>query len=363
MRKFILAAALAFAELALHSPVVAAQTHDVTAPTNSYAQYQLPVLANATLFDARGEQFELYWSKNTDPLGLCSVGPLPVNVYPIRNSGVANGIAYGTQDARWLGGLILGDISMQFDRRLYDTAPYCNSASWLSTSNVSVGQEIRQVRIDRAWDAIRISGDNCKLTVGLCDDVIDEVWLSNVRDDCIENDDFSGLVLTDSLLDGCFAGISATNSCASCPSPRPHDVIQVDGVLMRLQGFPYTYDADGPTGPGGLAMTMHHIGPFKIYPALGPSVVIHDSVIAFEYYDGTRYASWAEGWGRIASCSNNYLLWMPDTPFPLPEGTTAYPPSCFTILKGAAARVFWEQHKADWIAAHPTIQRAPGDPQ
>lgn len=334
-------------------------TVKVAPPADPYSRWEPGVHAPGTVFDARGVTFHLRHSSNPNPEGVCRYsGPdeLPTNSYPIVNPGVAPaGEPLGTPDACFQGGLVQGEISLSADMFVWSSQPkgYCNSAAMDLKSNVSTHQVVEGTRIDRVWDGIRFNGKNCSQTPGLCHHRIRHVWISNARDDCIENDGLGGLAIEDSLLDGCFAGISADpGRCTTCPLPhRETDEIHLSGVLMRLRAFPYTYEG---------AHQMHHVGAFKIHRKYGPDLAIENSVIAFEFYTPDRHGFWDVGWKRIRRCSNNYLLWLSDEPFPSALGFPS-PPGCFKILKGQVARAFWQERRVAWIARHKDIMRAKDD--
>jgi hypothetical protein len=333
----------------------------VSPPAKPYARWEPGVQVPGTVFDATGKTFHLRHSSNPDPDGACRYkgpGELTTNPYAIVNPGTNQaGKQFGTPDACFKGGRIVGEVSLTADMKLWgDQAKgYCNSAALDLKSNSSTRQVVEGMRIDRVWDGIRFNGQNCKDNPGLCRNVIRDVWVSNARDDCVENDGLGGLTISNSLFDGCFAGISSDpGGCKKCP-PRhkDKDEIRLDGVLLRLQGFPYTYKGK---------LQDHHVGAFKIHEKYGPSLVIENSVIAFEYYHPDRLAFWKSGWRRIKSCKNNYLLWLPDAPFP---ANKRFPrsPSCFKLLTGAEARAKWDEVRSAWIADHPDVMRVKGDPK
>src|SRR6202008_907972 len=107
------------------------------------------------------------------------------------------------------------------------------------------------------------------------------------------------------------------------------------------------------------ALGNHLLAPFKFDDTYAPSLVVNNSIIAFDLNETTRYSRWKTGWGYIKSCSNNQLLWLSDAPFPsyLPK-----PPPCFTVKTGAAARTIWDQARTAWIARPPEVARVAGDP-
>lgn len=68
------------------------------------------------------------------------------------------------------------------------------------------------LRVDRAEDGFAPLGDGFALR---------NAYLSNIRDDCVENDFFSGGRIEDSLLDGCYTGISVDSTVRTfAPSPE-----------------------------------------------------------------------------------------------------------------------------------------------
>ena len=66
--------------------------------------------------------------------------------------------------------------------------------------------------------------------------VLRNAYISNIRDDCVEADYLSAGRIEDSLLDGCYAGISVDP--VTRPSPKNPEPLVLDGVLMRLKPFP-----------------------------------------------------------------------------------------------------------------------------
>ena len=360
MRKTI--QAVAAAALALFAAPALAHTHDVTAPA-PLVQWVTGVHPQGDVFDATDETFYLRHSSNPDPAGACNysgTGALPVQRYPIQNPGTSTtGTPFGTQDARWIGGRVIGEVSITGDGSIMG---YCNSAGIEFKSNISTAQVIERVRIDRVWDGIRVNMDPCKNAPGTCQQTVRQVWITNARDDAIENDGMGGLLVDDSLLDGVFSGISATpGTCSTCPpSHRLTDTITLRDSLLRLRGFPYT-----STGLGGY-QPKYHVAPFKIDATLGPGIVIENSVIAAEFYmSSVGYAHWNNFFAHVDSCTGSEFLWLSDTAFP----PASFPPlpswwaSCFTVLTGTAAWESWNNARTQWIMDHPLVERMAWDPQ
>jgi hypothetical protein len=331
------------------------KTIKVVQPNSPYAKWVPGAHPPGTVFDMSGVTFRLRASSNPDPDGIChytDADKIPTNSYPVMNP---EGNNSGTVDACFRGGRIIGEISPTVDRTVWGSkGGYCNSAAVFMKNGSSTRQKIEAIRVDRVWDAFRMGGANC-WKPGLCHNLIRSVWVSNVRDDCVENDKLGGLTIQDSLFDGCYSGISADpGPCKKCTASESHkdtDTIELDGVLLRLQEFPQTLQ-------GKKASNL--LAPFKLNGRYAPQFVVNDSIIAFASYDPTRIIRWSTGWERIKSCRNNQLLWLSDAPFP-PNPKFPLPPSCFTVKTGAAARAIWNDARAAWIARHSDIARVEGD--
>ena len=96
-----------------------------------------------------------------------------------------------------MGGTINGEIDQTSDwRTVYD---HGNSAGVRIED--SPNATIEDWRISNTWDAIRVSWNSQNF-------LIQDVWVTNARDDAIENDRLLSGTIRDSLFDGVFAGLS-----------------------------------------------------------------------------------------------------------------------------------------------------------
>lgn len=297
------------------------------------------------LYDARGAKFVFNNSKNPNPVhGYdCRSGNDEISKYPI--------IIENVTDSRWVGGHVQGFLPLHS----YWESTYCNGAAYLAYANV-VSLRVSNLRVDGAWDGIRMSegsgGDNGEAYKRKS--VIDGVWLSNIRDDCIENDDYSLLDVKNSLLDGCFSGISmdaGRHGCKNniyCVQMYSNHALLIDGLLLRMRAFKHKQsgiDFNGVDAP------LYHQAFIKL-TLDSPTYVVSNSVFAFDFYTPTYRERIVNQWRKISDCNNNYLLWMSDLSFPKDY---PLPPSCFTIIKGAEARVFWGRVKSEWLNRHKII--------
>lgn len=282
-------------------------------------------LAQGAVIDARSALFRVANSGQSAPTSAlpCDSGDLVVNPYPlqIRNSA----------DVTVLGGVFAGEVPQTSDWQ--DT--YCNSAA--IDVRDGPGVTVEAVRMRRLWDALRFSKDSNRF-------VLRGSWISETRDDCIENDYLNAGRIEDMLLDGCFAGLSMRPPKGE-DRTAAGDAVVLRGVLMRMQGYLYKGE-------------QHEAPPFKVIEA-APRIAIHDSILAMGDAETLSKARVAIGWAQIGECSDNLLLWTSDAPWP---EDLAPPPACFQVVKGAEARAIWQQARQNWINCHPDIQRFPEDP-
>ena len=299
-------------------------THVLPAPADPYAETTLDGLPRGTVVDASGPVLRVANSRTPDPRPgrTCEDGQRPVNPYPLkvdRSPGVV------LRGARVAGEVPLGSDWEQ---------TYCNSAAILLRD--SPDTRIDGVRITRAWDGIRVSRGSAGFAIA-------GAWLDDVRDDCIENDFLLPGRVTDSLLDGCFVGISTRppEGEARRSDGRP---LVLDAVLMRSETF--LYKGRRLEGP-----------PFKA-DAAGPRIEIRDSIVALGNPRSVSADRMRLAWSLIGDCSGNLLLWLSDEPWPDAYGR---PPDCFRMVAGAQARAMWGVARQNWIDCHPDAPRLPGD--
>ena len=275
--------------------------------------------------DARTAVFHVANSGNPLPTAQmpCENGELPVNRYPLQ--------IRDSPEVTLLGGLFSGDVPLLSEWQ--DT--YCNSAGVLLRD--SVGGSLDGLRMRRVWDAIRITERSNGFQIR-------GSWISEVRDDCIENDYMSGGLVEDTLFDGCFSGLSMRPPEGEERSPEGGPLV-LRGVLMRMQ--PYPYKEQVQEGP-----------PFKLDETKA-EIEVYDSILAMGDRNPVSQLRLTIGWSRIGKCSGNLLLWTADTPWPK---KFTMPPDCFRIVVGEEARAMLQEARRNWIDCHPLIQRFDEDP-
>jgi hypothetical protein len=284
-----------------------------------------PTVTAAGVFGGRYENFALDAGTKLDLRGARFLSG-PGNLYPITLGGGA-GVCVP-------GGTVLG----QFDRFLgWDAMHGDNNNAGIAFENAAL--TVDGLRIDNVTDGIRPREGG--------DFAIRNVWLSYIRDDCIENDHLFGGLVEDSLFDGCFVGFSAR------PSP-PIIASGYDGAanlwtirrsLVRLEPMP------GPPAPS--ADGLGHGGLFKWHqwddPAdsLSPRLALHDNVFLVERAGNLPDDRMGIPPGKLAECSNNVLVWLGGGNYP------ASLPPCFTLTRD---RGVWDAAVADWHRRHAYLR-------
>ena len=261
----------------------------------AYDQYKVSNL-RSTVIDAS----EAHW--------IVSNMGANVNRYPVFIDGGA--------EVTLQGGVITGEVPLDMER----VDAYINSAAIFVRDIDDV--VIRDWTITQAWDGIRVRGSN--------DFVIDRVWISDIRDDAVENDDGLSGTISNSLFDGVFVGLSSADASSS---NRSGEVVTIDNTLIRMEA----YLDNGK---------ITHQSPFKV-TGDSPSMKIHDLVFAIEVVDHIGQSRLAQAWEKVVDISGNHFLNLSDQPLP---DSYPMPPDGFTVLQGAEARAFWATASEKWIA-------------
>lgn len=269
------------------------------------SRYRLSRVDNDTVFDARGAR----WS------GVDADGDAIPWTVTFRDDGSGS-------DSCWFGGEINGPWDENADDVSWEDPFHHSGAMTIDIPNFL----FEGVRVNNQGDGLRPYG---------ADAAIRSVWLSDIHDDCVENDDLYGLTIVDSLFDGCYAGFSARPFIAD-PPDGSGNVWSVENSLLRLEPQPTVYR--GPT-PG-------HGGFFKWDDeGHSPRVALHNTILRADQSPNHGTLGIPEGL-EFESCSNNTMVWLGDGPFP--EAL----PSCFTITTDVSV---WDDAVADWRTRHASV--------
>ena len=278
-----------------------------------------------------------YWIKNAESgSGYLAAG---ADWHIAANETVPAINIYDSDNVVFDGGEIWGEISQTADW----SSIYNHMATGFRVSD-SANVTIRNVHIDSTWDGIRFIPDSTLNVANGSSNgwLVEDVWMSNIRDDAIENDFAHTGTLRDSLLDGVFSAFGTVNDQSA------HGVLTVDDSIIIMKD----YLKDG---------VMVHGSPFKFntdHPENNPDLQIFNSIIAVQDPTHNGMARLKEAWANLTESSGNYYLNLSDTPFP---SNYPLPPKGFIILQGQEARDFLAAEKAKWLAEHD-YAATPTDP-
>jgi len=191
------------------------------------------------------------------------------------------------------------------------------------------------LRIDNVTDGVRPRAGGAF--------TIRNMWLSYVRDDCVENDHLQDGLVDDSLFDGCYVGFSARPSAAIISSGYDGrgKVWTIQNTLVRLQPLP---GPDGATSDGlgtGGFFKWHLWG--DPVNSLSPQLALHHNVFLAERVGVVGADRMGIPPGELVACSDNVMVWLGPGDYPAPL------PSCFTVTTDPAV---WDAAVADWKVRH-----------
>ena len=282
----------------------------VTLSGTFVASYYNGSLAAGTRIDARAATF------------LAS----DANSYPLNLGGGAGVVLAG--------GAVLG----QYDRTETWGQMHASNNAGVNFSNA--GFTVEGFRIDNVTDGVRPQNGGAFTVRG--------VWLSYVRDDCIENDHMQDGLVDDSLLDGCYVAFSArpSSTIVTGGANGSTKLWTIQNSLVRLQPMP------GPSVPS--PDDLGHEGFFKWHlwgdPAnsLSPKLALYNNLFMAERAGQMGADRMGIPPGELQGCANNVMVWLGSGPFP------AALPSCFTVTTD---RGVWDRAVGEWLRRHPDVRR------
>jgi hypothetical protein len=235
---------------------------------------------------------------------------------PGRSTCVVGGTVEGQQSR---------DLTWQTMKRVFDG----DGLSIKSTAGVVDG-----IRIDNVQDGIgTIGGDPGGITIR-------NVYMTYIRDDCLENDAIVQVTLRDSLLDGCYSAISERPGAGTTPPlPPPTETTTLDGVLIRLQPMPF--NKERATCPRNAADGLGHSGFFK-WSRYANRLVVKDTVLLAERNSVNCGSSL--NLPRSGSYDNVKLVWLGPGKYP-----GRVPGSGVTVTSD---RGVWDRARAEWLTRH-----------
>jgi hypothetical protein len=239
------------------------------------------------------------------------------------------------------------------------TTPYPDSdpwTAWHGRAGIGVDEAGSQI----IGTTVSKEGDGIQLTENASNWSVVGVHLSDIHDDCIEDDGMQGGLVADSLFDGCYDFFSAQGFSGYTFDGSGRNVT-IEDSLVRLGDFASVSQGVSPghafffkwgQDPPGLqpSNTTGHAPDLTIKN----TIFMADSNTAISGHQGIGMPQWQDASGvwhdYLTSCSNNTMVWLGPGPYP------GHLPSCFHVTTD---RSVWTDAVAAWLAAHHTAQAQP----
>jgi len=274
-------------------------------------EVRYPSPANETTFDGRSATFLAYPYQSLYPF---SVGKKSA---PSRTCVV--------------GGLVIG----QQPRSLtWDQMKDAYDGDGLRVAG-SERTSVDGLRVDNVEDGVAPRGTEDRYPKDGDGLVMRNLYFTYIRDDCVENDDIAGGVISDSLFDGCYTGVSerpgSGNPQLDHPAPRGEKLL-LDHVLLRLQAMPGPRDTRDRT-------VLGHGQLFKWSPVANSLVVRHSVFLVEKAPNSSSYFPFPRG----TVTEDVTIVWLGSGDFgwAVPRGTTV-----------TSDRSVWDRARAIWLTRH-----------
>lgn len=227
---------------------------------------------------------------------------------------------------------------------------------------------VERLRCDWTWDGFRPEGDgneNWRLRLA---------WISNNRDDAIENDRCQSGRMEHSLLEGTFVGYSARPGRDSVPCEHSLELV---GMLISLGKHyddrekairPWSNIEDGRVMQSGALFKVTARG-------AGTKVLLKDTIIKLDHTPGVGTRELRiipEGWEILPGSGNNTLVWLgandlPDLTYEEIDGCKVpaefkVPRDLFKVVCGTEGEDIWNKAKIALLAKIDPPAPPPSEP-
>lgn len=236
----------------------------------------------------------------------------------------------GTGPACWYGGRYQGVWD--------DTSP---SVTWEDPYHHSGAMTIRMrdflvesYRTDNQGDGVRMEGRGANFHIR-------GVHMSNIHDDCVENDGLNGGITEDSLFDGCYAGLSAADHTRTRNGSGNTWLLQNN--LLRMKAYMTVHRVTFFTDRG--CPVPNHMRVFKGWTVEnpGPKVILKNNIFKFDIRP-CGSGDFIPSTINLVECSNNIIVYTGPGNFPYSV------PPCVTVTRDANV---WNNAVARWKQTHP----------
>ena len=190
-------------------------------------------------------------------------------------------------------------------------------------------------------EGINISDHGDGIVTNGRDSLIKNTYMSDIHDDCIQNDKMNSVQIEDSFFDGCYTGFSARNVQGSNYDGRSNRWL-INDSLVRLEPQPVVWRPRKNPAPG-------HGGFFKFDKnGKSPKLTIRNTVFRADQIPN-HGALGIPPEVDIESCSNNTIVWLGRGAFP----DTELLPGCFSVTTNIEV---WNRAVDDWQIRNPGVR-------
>jgi len=224
----------------------------------------------------------------------------------------------------WLGGRVEGNENQE-------TTPWTIYASRKPISLFSPNSVIQNSRLINYGDAIIIKE-------GADNFVLRSLYVTDMHDDCVENDQQLAGTIDDSLLDGCYMAFSTRTSSSDTDVDGSGNLYTIKDSLIYVKEMSIGYGGE----PGNGAFFK-----YNSHDDRGPDIALHNNIFRIDEAPHVTSQGLIPQLGKLVDCSNNTMIWLGNGDFPLENDQTL--PDCFTLTNDVS---LWENAKSDWLKAH-----------
>ncbi len=192
---------------------------------------------------------------------------------------------------------------------------------------------VEGLRIDNQGDGVDINTTGTNF-------VLRGIHLSNIHDDCIQDDGLNSGMVEDSYLESCYVGFSAAYYNLP-PGTGTNNTLEIDNTLEHSScSVPYYPKADSCYG-------LWFKGWYET--TIGPKLILNNDIFRLDQLSGDLAFSGGSTYtvppnADLVSCSNNIIVWTGPGAFPYPL------PGCFRVTTDLSV---WNNAVAKWKADHP----------
>ena len=243
-------------------------------------------------------------------------------------------------DVCWVGGTF---------KLTVDDTSLSPTAAWANIWHHDGGETLKYNNTNWTFDGVAIShvGDAFNLSTGAQNFTIRNSHISDVRDDCVQNDDMHAGSVYGNFFDGCYSGFSARASSGVTPNDGHNNSFVIAFNLIWIKPMRSVYKGDSPGN-------AHLIKWEQTNPQLAPKLVFAGNMVRvgkLPFQTGTSGTAFYFPPGT--TFTNNVLYW--DGPGTAPKSLTDW----FNAAHNSRVvytSTEWDKAVSDWRASHPDVK-------